>query len=583
VKARAGLAAIVAAFAALAVLSLRGDSATFDEPAHLSAAWSHLALGDYRMSPDHPPLVKYVAALPLMFMDVKVPLEDPAWRLRRTHEFGRRLLFRWNDGQRLLVASRSAMVALGALLVAVVYVSARRRWGVAAGLLAALLCAFSPDVLAHSRLVTTDLGAALSIFAAVLACERLAQVPSRGRLLLAALAVGVAFASKLSALVLVPVLLLLGAWLVARRGVPVARVGLALAVMAVATVAVIWTAYGFRSRISPDPAVNASFDWKRMEPPQVVVRASVDAARAASLLPEPYLYGFLRFWRHSEARAAFLMGRHSDHGFRWFFPASFALKTPLALIALLFLGLLVRAGPDAPRAGPFVWVPVVVYALLTFTRGINIGHRHLLPLYPFLFVLAARAGAWAAGRWRDGPRWPAAVVAFLCGWYVAGTLRVHPHYLAYFNEAAGGPRHGYRLLVDASLDWGQDLIHLREWAQRHGAPPLKLSYFGTADPEYYRVPAQSLPGYMPPVPRKTVREVRPGDLLAVSATNLQGVYIEKEALPLMERLRALEPIDSVGWSILIYRSDFTLTLAAPGAGESAQVPADAEGDGQQDE
>jgi 4-amino-4-deoxy-L-arabinose transferase-like glycosyltransferase len=293
-------------------------------------------------------------------------------------------------------------------------------------------------VLAHARLVTTDLGAALSIFAAVLACERLAERPSRGRLLLAGLAVGVAFASKLSALVLVPVLLLLGAWMVASRGVPVARVALALGAMTVATVIVIWTAYGFRARISPDPVVNASFDWKRMEPPQAIVRASVHAARAVSLLPEPYLYGFLRFWRHSEARSAFLMGRHSDHGFRWFFPASFALKTPLPLIALLLIGLLVRASPGLPRAGPFVWVPVVVYALLTFTRGINIGHRHLLPLYPFLFVLAARSAAWAAQRWRGGVRWPAAAVSVLAAWYVAGTLRVHPHYLAYFNEAAGG-------------------------------------------------------------------------------------------------------------------------------------------------
>jgi hypothetical protein len=224
-----------------------------------------------------------------------------------------------------------------------------------------------------------------------------------------------------------------------------------------------------------------------------------------------------------------------------------------------------------------------VYALLTLTRGINIGHRHLLPLYPFLFVLAARAAAWAAGRWREGARRPGAAVALLAAWYVAGTLHVHPHYLAYFNEAAGGPRNGYRLLVDASLDWGQDLIHLREWAERHGTPALKLSYFGTADPEYYRVPAQTLPGYMRPVPGKTVREVRPGDVLAVSATNLQGVYIEKEALPLMERLRLRQPIDSVGWSILIYRSDFALNLAAPGTAGSADVPADAEDEAEQRE
>jgi 4-amino-4-deoxy-L-arabinose transferase-like glycosyltransferase len=582
VKALSPLLCAAAVFAALAFTSLRRDSATFDEPAHLSAAWSHLALGDYRMSPDHPPLVHDVAALPLMFMDVHMPAADPAWELRRTHEFGRRLLFRWNDGQRLLVAARSAIVVLGIVLLAAVYASALSRWGAAAALLALVLCAFSPDVLAHARLMTTDLGAALTIFLALLACERLAERPGRGRLLLAGLAVGAAFAAKFSALLLVPVLLLLGGWLVVRRRVPLARAALALGALALCTVLVIWTAYGFQARITRDPAVNASFDWKRMEPPQALVRAAVQGARAATLLPDPYLYGFLRFWRHSEARAAFLMGERSDHGFWYFFPVSFALKTPLPLLALLALGLAVRASPALPRAGPFVWVPVVVYALLTLTRGINIGHRHLLPLYPFLFVLAARAGAWARQRWRDGARWPAAAVVLLAAWYVSGTLRVHPHYLAYFNEAAGGPRNGYRLLVDASLDWGQDLIRLREWAERHGSPPMKLSYFGTADPEYYRVPAQPLPGYMPPVPRKVVREIRPGDVVAVSATNLQGVYIEKEALPLMERLRTLTPIASIGWSILVYRADFAWTIPAPGRG-SAEDPADAEDETQQDE
>jgi 4-amino-4-deoxy-L-arabinose transferase-like glycosyltransferase len=576
----AGLLLAAAAFTALAFTSLRDDSATFDEPAHLSAAWSHLARGDYRMSPDHPPLVKHIAAVPLLFMDVRMPEQDAAWRLRRTHEFGRRLLFRWNDGQALLVASRCAIVVLGLLLSAAVYARARR-WGASAAALGLVLCAFSPDVLAHARLVTTDLGAALFIFLAVLACERLAERPGAARLAVAGLAVGAAFASKFSALVLVPVLAALAALLVARRRVAAGRAVLALAALAALTIAVIWAAYGFHARFSPDPAVNASFDWKRLEPPQAVVRSAVSAARAASLLPDPYLYGFLRFFRHSEARPAFLMGRRSDTGFRYFFPASFAVKTPLALFALLALGLLARATPALPRAGPFVWVPAAVYALVTLTRGINIGHRHLLPLYPFLFVLAARAGAWAAFRWREGARWPAALTGLLAAWYVAGTVRVHPHYLAYFNEAAGGPANGYRLLVDSSLDWGQDLIRLREWAGREGVGPLKLSYFGTADPEYYRVPAALLPGYMPPVPRKVVREIAPGDLLAVSATNLQGVYIEKEALPLMERLRAMRPLHNVGGSILVYRSDFAWTIPAAGTA-SAEIPAQAQDEAEQE-
>lgn len=596
------VALVLAVFVALAVSSLRGDSATFDEPAHLSAAWSHLALGDYRMSPDHPPLVKHVAAAPLLFMEVRVPADDVAWRLRRTHEFGRRLLFRWNDGHRLLVAARCAVVFLGALLALAVFVSARRRWGPWAGMLALLLCAFSPDVLAHARLVTTDLGATLFVFVAIMSWERLAERATWGRLVLAGLATGAAFASKFSALVLVPVLALLAGLVLVprdpRRWLPrldarlagprlerARRIVAGLVVMVLLTAAVIWTAYGFRRRFSPEPAVNASFDWTRLEPRQPLVAGAVRAARGLAFLPDPYLYGFLRFFRHSEARPAFLLGERSEQGFRWFFPLTFAVKTPVPLMALLVLGLALRGSPALPRAGAFVWIPVAVYAALTLTRGINIGHRHLLPVYPFLFVLAARSAAWARARWSDGARWPAWAVCALAAWAVVTTVRVHPHYLAYFNEPAGGPRNGYRLLVDSSLDWGQDLARLREWAHRHGVPRLKLSYFGTADPEYYRVPADLLPGYMPPVPRKTVREVRPGDVVAVSATNLQGVYIEREALPLMERLRALPPLDQVGWSILIYRPDFAWTIPPAGdtAEPSADLPPHSEDDAERDE
>ena len=150
-----------------------------------------------------------------------------------------------------------------------------------------------------------------------------------------------------------------------------------------------------------------------------------------------------------------------------------------------------------------------------------------------------------------------ALVLVLAGWYAVGTLRVHPHYLAYFNELGGGPRNGYRLLVDSNLDWGQDLKGLKAWMDARRVSRIKLSYFGSADPAYYGIDAENLPGYSAPHPVRVTREVRPGDLVAVSATNLQGVYLDAADRPLMERLRRLTPIDQVGYSILIYRADFT--------------------------
>lgn len=135
-------------------------------------------------------------------------------------------------------------------------------------------------------------------------------------------------------------------------------------------------------------------------------------------------------------------------------------------------------------------------------------------------------------------------------------MSVHPHYLAYFNELAGGPRSGYRILVDSNLDWGQDLPGLAAWMKKNAVPRIKLLYFGTADPDHYGIACDRLPGYQPPPPSTLVHEVKPGDLVAVSATHLQGVYLEPDLLPLVARFRAMRPLTTIGHSIFVYRADF---------------------------
>ena len=491
-KTALGLGAALALYAALALTSLGRKSATFDECAHLPAAYTHLALGDYRLSPDHPPLVKHLAALPLVFGGhVNLRTDDSAFAQRRQWEFGRRFLYRWNDADTLFRRSRSAMVVLGAGLGAAVFFWTRRLFGARPAALALLLCVLNPEVLAHGQLVTTDLGAALFIFLSVAAFERVTERISAGRLALAGAALGAALATKFSALVLLPVLAVLGAVVVlspaplvvemagiARRRVESRRgkmavVAALLAVMVVLATLVIWASYGFHARFTAEPEVDAAFEWERLQPESAVIAEPVLLARRLSLLPDPYLFGFFRFFKHSESRPEFLLGRRSEGGSWYYFLATFAMKTPLALIALLALALATRArAPASLRAECFVWLPVVVYLAMTATRGINIGHRHLLPIYPFLFVAAGRAAAWAFAVGRSWRSAPALAGAALVAWHLGATLWIHPHYLAYFNELAGGPSRGYRLLADSNLDWGQDLKGLGP-ISRGTASPLQ--------------------------------------------------------------------------------------------------------------
>jgi hypothetical protein len=256
------------------------------------------------------------------------------------------------------------------------------------------------------------------------------------------------------------------------------------------------------------------------------------------------------------------MGQRSSTGWWYFFPATIALKTPIPLL-LLGAGALVLHARRGGRSVVFVWLPLLFFLGLVMTRTINIGHRHVMPIYPFLFIAAgSAAGAlWeTTGRAR---RWARGAVVALLGWYAANALLVYPDYLGFFNEAVGGPRNGYRLLVDSNLDWGQDLPGLKKYMESHGIPRLKLAYFGTADPAYYGMNVDRLPGYQPPPPSVLVRSVRPGDVLAISATHLQGLYIEPGMDTLMEKLLAREPEAQVGHSILIYRADFSWDQPPP--------------------
>ena len=568
------VAAGVALYAAQAITSMRTQSATFDEGSHLPAGYTYLKLGDHRLNPEHPPLVKALAALPLLFMDVTVKPDDEAWAMRRQWEFGKRFLYRWNDADRLLFWGRLPVVVLGALLAVSVFLWARARHGLPAAVLALFLCVLSPDVLAHGQLVTTDAGIALFMFLSVVAFDAASRQLSAGRLALAGLAAGLAFATKFSAVLLLPILAGLALVAVfapgpmslalpgrarrelAGRGARLgAMVALLVAIGAV-SLAVVWASYGFRSPLSPDTGVESALEWSRVEHDGALERPVAHLVRASGMLPESFVFGFLRFFKHSEPRPAFLLGRVSSAGWWYFFPVTFLLKTPVPLLVLLGIALATRRRHARPGRDELVlWLPVAIYAVVAVVRALNIGHRHLLPIYPFLFVAAGRTAAWAWPGEHAPRRAPVLVVGLLCAWHAVSTALVHPHYLAYVNELGGGPANGYRLFADSSLDWGQDLKNLKRYLGRHGVRAVKLSYFGTADPAYYDIPGELLPSHMLPPPRETTTEVKPGDLLAVSATNLQGVYLPPEDQPLMARLREQRPIDNVGYSILIYRAE----------------------------
>jgi hypothetical protein len=355
------------------------------------------------------------------------------------------------------------------------------------------------------------------------------------------------------------------------------------------------------------------------------------------VLPEAYLYGFAFTVHASLVRVSFLNGEFGYEGFRSFFPTAFLVKTPLPTLAIIAAAALVPAvgflGASNRRASKNrrwrhlrrglyrtapLWLFLIVYGAIALRSNLNIGHRHILPMYPAIFVLCGAAAYWFRNRRLIVRAAPWIAVAILA----VQSLAIYPHYLAYFNELAGGPRNGYRILVDSSLDWGQDLPALKRWIDRHAAPKqtIYLSYFGVGLPKQHGLTTLELPAY--PDWRKAPET---GDLLpgiyAISATNLQHVYLsprgpwtvenenryqelliqiaalnrrqqeapqeaaERTALireferyrfgRLCAFLRLREPIDSAGYSILIYdvsADDLNRALFRPLSEWTAALP-----------
>jgi len=532
----------------LAITSLVGDSVTFDETSHLTAGMSYLKTGDFRLAPDHPPLAKIWCALPLLFVKHQWPAgDDEDWRRAAVFPFGQRWLFELNDGQRLIVPARCMMVVLLLATCLATYALTRRLFGPTAGLLALALAALSPTLLAHGRLVTTDLPIALFIALTLLTYARLLERTTWPRLLAAGLALAAASVTKMSWPLVLPALAAMAVSFIARpesanygphRTRAAYVLGGAVA-MALLTALGIWSCYGWRATVVPpltEPATAADRTayeqvvselagrWQKAlsDPRDGAPRAGVTpawlrAAAASGLLPEAYVLGLALSLETTGQRGAYLHGHCSNTGWHSYFPIAFAIKTPLATIGLLLAGLAALVGRRVRSRDHHLLVGLIAFAAVYVwhaTAGnLNIGQRHLLPVYPIVFTFGGAAGGWLAHR---AGRW---LVGAALAWLLGANLWIYPQYLAYFNELIGGPRHGHEWLADSNLDWGQDLIRLGRYARQHPAESIKLAYFGSARPTRY-VDCTALPSYTEFEPRAALT----AGTYVISVTQLVGVY-----------------------------------------------------------
>jgi hypothetical protein len=543
--------ALLGLMAALMVSSAWDDTLTNDEAAHIGAGYSYLERADYRMNPEHPPLIKDLASLPLLAMGLQPDWNHKSWSEDPfgQWDFGQRLVFNsGRDPDAVTRAAKAPMIVFTVALGALLFAWTRKQFGNAVALLALFFYAFSPTFLAHGRLVTTDVGAAAGFFVGTTGFLRYLNNPTRRSMVLAGLAMGFAFLTKFSTVALIPIALLLAvAWALAgkagevgevpaRRGFFRFRKGKgasfavafrapsrvsALCTWLARTAGVIAIAYlviyplYLHHTWNYPPERQRTDTISRLEghgvghtPKNIVIWASDKP------VVRPWAEYFSGLFQNIQRSAAgnnpFFLGRIQETGSPLYFPFVYLVKEPLALHALTVFALVSalvfafsrirgRASPEAGRERLRPWlaehfvefaflVVIAVYWGMAVTSNLNVGVRHLLPTFPFVFILVANG---VTGLHRRLAGKAPALWAFritlgaLLAWQAMTVIRVHPSYLAYFNELAGGPENGWRYVSDSNVDWGQDLKRLAKFVDQQGIQEIHLDYFGGADPAYY--------------------------------------------------------------------------------------------------
>ncbi|MFZ3323848.1 MAG: phospholipid carrier-dependent glycosyltransferase [Usitatibacter sp.] len=511
---------VAVVFVVLAGSAMLRTSTTFDEIIFSASGARGLHGGDFSMVIDHPRLAQYLYGLPLYLAGIRYPPEAGFhWDWYTRYHYARALFWAsGNSAEQLALLARLMGLACGALTVLATYFLSRRRLGENVALLAAVLVAFLPDVLAHSGVAYNDVPLTFAVLASVFAIDAWVREPGPGRAALAAIAFAFAACVKYSGVVLLPILAALVACeaLSGRVADPAWRRRLIVStlVFVMATWFAIAAIYGG--------------DW-----------GLSDFFMGLGQITQSTLQG----------REAYLLGERRVGGWWYFFPVAFLLKTPFALHVLMLLSLFAawaglrgmawRSLLAHPARAPALAAAIFLAALLA--TGVNIGMRHALPMMPPLLILVATGVIYL---WDRSVRAGRAGIAVLVAGYVVASASHYPFYLSYLSEYAWG-RPLFMTLVDSNTDWGQGLVALRSYMRERGIEQVALGYCGTALPEGYGIHYVAMPSFLdlPSVETGAPR------YLVVSATLLAGMYVPGDPYG---PLRSMKPVAVVAETLYVF-------------------------------
>ncbi|HEX6651070.1 MAG TPA: glycosyltransferase family 39 protein, partial [Pyrinomonadaceae bacterium] len=548
--------------------SVRRESQTWDEANHIFAGYRSWTHADFGLNPEHPPLVKLLATAPLLRSDLKSPALEERFFKEDAFLRGKEFLYR-NDAEKILARTRTAAAILALLTALIVFFGTREMFGTGAAFIALTLLTFDPNFLAHGALITTDVGLACFMFLSVYMFYRFVKSPSALRLIVTGVAVGLVLAVKHTGLLVLPILFLLAVCeiLFGRNGENIFRHALkragSLALITLIGLVVLWSFYGFRYAARPNglqlnpPLVDY---LKGLEPHEAWPISTMARLR---ILPESYLYGLADVRITANYYTSYVLGKVYAHSVWFYFPVAFLIKTTVGILALLLLSVFVIATRRLRRRREilFLIVPVIFYLIVAMTVGMNIGVRHILVVYVFLYVLIGGA-MWVLIQ--KSRKW-AYAVAILILVHAVSSVMAFPNYIPYGNELWGGPSQTYKYLTDSNADWGQQLKSVKQYLDERGVKECWFVYFaaGVAEPGYYGIPCKPLP---------TINTLWLNELIDVpnlingpvliSASSLSSVEFGPGRLDPYGQFKSLKPTAFIDRGVFVFDGKFELPLAA---------------------
>ena len=534
---------------------------TVDENIHIPAGYYYLVAGDFRINNEHPPLVKMWAALPLLL----VQPDEPAPSVNAEEDYRERT---WGFDQRFWELNRQRfaavsfwprvmMVPLTLALGFLIFVFARRLFGATAALISLGLYVLEPTILAHGRIVHTDVPAALAYLLVFFSLYQYHGQASFKRALWLGTTAAVALLTKFSMVVIVPVLALylLGRYLISRRSAPAGRQLLRhTAAISVIILLLINIAYRFQH----PPLDEGDVRWLSLQTPSLLGPIMTGLRIVSKIIPTYYLFGFYNVEIHNYyGHAASLLGQHSNRGWWYYFPLAFALKStiPFLLLAMVALAWMVwRWAKQREARFAFLLAPILIYLAIAFASHINIGIRHFIPIYPFLFIAG---GALLAELLRYRKPAGIAVLVLMFGWTTVEAFRAFPDYIPYMNQLAAGRPHWY-YLADSNVEWGDDIGGLAAYLKARGETRVCGAVQGGR---------QTLPNYGVEYVDLETRapDVTPETgYVAIGASELNGAtnfittsdgspVTEEQRVNFFARYRDRQPEAIIGGSIYLFR------------------------------